>query len=48
MGLTVGILHLMQKAMSGSAADVVPTQEVFPQPQIRLLCALVEKMKTGR
>jgi hypothetical protein len=47
MGLTVGILHLMQKAMSGSAADVVPTQEVFPQPQIRL-CALVEKMKTGR
>src|SRR6185503_12398540 len=32
--------------MSGSAADVVPTQEVFPQPQIRL-CALVEKMKNG-
>src|SRR6185503_3768736 len=32
--------------MSGSAADVVPTQEVFPQPQIRL-CALVEKMENG-
>jgi hypothetical protein len=30
MGVTVGILHLVQKATSRSAADVAPTQEVFP------------------
>ena len=36
MGLTVGILHPWQKATSGSAADVAPTQEVLPQPQTRL------------